>query len=121
MLNNRHFDVDQSTQTNGRTYCQKAEQQLVHSGLTQSNPDFSISLTPTMHPSSEMDDFMQLNGALYRQEGDDQFLMMGAVHNPLDFDISILPDFMSPGGAIHNIAGYSSIETVPGLSKECSE
>ncbi|KAI9868268.1 MAG: hypothetical protein M1830_005671, partial [Pleopsidium flavum] len=68
-----------------------------------------------------MDDFMQENGSSYVDQGDNQFLTMGDIHNPSEFDISILPDFMSPGGAIHNIVGYSTLEPVPGEGKGFSE
>lgn len=113
-----HLGANLSSQTDGLNYGQDAEQEVVHRGLSESPLHFDASLTPVMHPMSDVNAFMQVHGSDYANECDDQFLLLGGMHNPLDFDMSILTEMMSPDSTRYEMAEPSFIETMPATSGE---
>jgi len=115
-----HPSVNLSNQTDGRNYSQDTEQELVRRGLSESPLHFDVSLTPIMHPMSEVNAFLQVHGGDYSHESDDQFLLLGGMHNPLDFDMSILTEMMSPDSTRYEMTEPSVIEAMPGTSMEAN-
>lgn len=118
MAKDRHLGANTSSRISAQSYSQDAERQLGHRGLSGSPLQFDVSLTPIMYPMSEVNTFLPVHGGDYSHEGDDQFLLLGGMHNPLDFDMSILTEMMSPDSTRYEMAEPSSVETMPGTSRE---